>query len=824
MSKRPANINTGIAMPSSRSQASLNGPQIRQTPASTISGVSSNSIDPFARPLFTPHGAMMSPNLQSDVPPALSPLDAIAIQSRLLAKKFKEEADGGRRLSRLPPMTIANEFAKTRPGYYRSMTTGSHSLGSFMATTPVTTGSAPATTMTRPPGLQNEEADRRPSMQEQRQPYSPHTNSPQHLSAGRTRELQTVTDRPTSHYVQMGEAGNPADVSASTMGTYSQMNRGPSNMAPAHSHPQPNPYGYQQRPAQRGLDFNFPQPRQTPRVSTPVGGANTTYQVPRTHSPEEMYHTTQIENESPVRGRMAMGAGSKSSGNGPVFGSVGMPPSYRIGPSQGNFPQSYQHPAMRGNQPSPGYMGNTTIRPVMGSGSEQHSTHPVLERHMEAMNLINKPQPQFNPNQSHHTGRSPSLASEASLSSTPGRPFSNYSRPISRQSRPSLDSKLNGRDSPQNFKYGAGSLFREMHPPDLIYRQDSGDAHSNSFPNAVDTPQTPVSMESDIDPYVFPVREPKKELIPSYVYAKYPVGPREQRESVALEEFIQKQFAWDDPNTDLDIALPFEQQPYLFQSQPPSPTLMTFSEPRKPFMMFHKFGSTPSLLGSPRGSLDRPRRKLQKQRPGTSHTTGTTGTGMTSSTIKPAPRAFLAEQLAELTPEEHFERGIEFHEQDLLQKSTYHFRLASKGGNPTGMILYALACRHGWGMKPNAEEAVIWLRKAVEGAQLEVEEDEKAARHGGRPGGQDIKMHQSRFALGLYELGMSYMNGWGVKEERALALRCFEIAGNWGDMDALTEAARCYENGVGCKRNMRKAARLWRKGEERGVKIAGNSW
>jgi hypothetical protein len=61
----------------------------------------------------------------SEVPPALSPLDAFAMQSRMLAKKFEEENNAGKRLSRLPVGTVASEFAKSRPGYFRSMTTGS---------------------------------------------------------------------------------------------------------------------------------------------------------------------------------------------------------------------------------------------------------------------------------------------------------------------------------------------------------------------------------------------------------------------------------------------------------------------------------------------------------------------------------------------------------------------------------------------------------------------------------------------------------------------------------------------------------------------------
>ena len=55
-----------------------------------------------------------------EVPPALSPLDALALQGRLLAKRLEQEERAGRRMSRLAPLTIQNEFGN-RPGYFSSL-------------------------------------------------------------------------------------------------------------------------------------------------------------------------------------------------------------------------------------------------------------------------------------------------------------------------------------------------------------------------------------------------------------------------------------------------------------------------------------------------------------------------------------------------------------------------------------------------------------------------------------------------------------------------------------------------------------------------------
>lgn len=144
--------------------------------------------------------------------------------------------------------------------------------------------------------------------------------------------------------------------------------------------------------------------------------------------------------------------------------------------------------------------------------------------------------------------------------------------------------------------------------------------------------------------------------------------------------------------------------------------------------------------------------------------------------------------------------------------------------------MYALACRHGWGMKPNQPEAISWLRKAVDCAVLEVADDEADAAEAGngpKPNPKDATLKKTRraqFALSVYELGVSHLNGWGIEQDKSLALRCFEIAGNWGDVDALAEAGFCYAEGIGCKKDLKKAAGFYRRAEKGGMAMVGNSW
>jgi len=155
-----------------------------------------------------------------------------------------------------------------------------------------------------------------------------------------------------------------------------------------------------------------------------------------------------------------------------------------------------------------------------------------------------------------------------------------------------------------------------------------------------------------------------------------------------------------------------------------------------------------------------------------------TTTSDSASTIKPSRSLHSnAPTMADLTSEEHVAKAVELHENGSLQESTWHLRHAAKQGHPTGMLLYALACRHGWGMRPNQREGVEWLRKAAESASLEIADDEVQAKEGKVVGVIEHKTRKAQFALSVYELGVSHMNGWGIEQDKALALRCFEIAG-----------------------------------------------
>jgi len=50
------------------------------------------------------------------------------------------------------------------------------------------------------------------------------------------------------------------------------------------------------------------------------------------------------------------------------------------------------------------------------------------------------------------------------------------------------------------------------------------------------------------------------------------------------------------------------------------------------------------------------------------------------------------------------------------------------------------------------------------------------------------------------------------------------MAAKLGDVDALVQVAECYRDGVGCKRDLKRAAEALRRAEGLGVVLVGESW
>lgn len=688
----------------------------------------------------SPTPRLPSPRVEhfdGEVPPALSPLDAFAAQGRLLARQLDESMRKDRRMSRLPPSSVARSLSQPRPGYFRSPGSDNSQTSRRKAPSPELTAH-----------LAYEEPKYRPQSQH------PRISGLSILHSEGSNEESEDTPVPTIQ-------GSTSQLS----GDYFRKLRAES--------PEEDESSFRQIPLG-------------------TGGKNTSMSnLNKSHT-----QTSSISRESSY------------DSNPPTVSSTLAPPVSPMPPS--GYSSKYGQPESSDDDYTSSNAGSTFSKSrKLSSGSGISMPH-------SPMSPFVRPHP-----------RSPSVSSEAS--NYLPRPSFNFSRPISRSS--------------------TSLILSAPSPNPAAETSSSGQPSSNTSTPALDTqhPSNGIQRENKPTPIVLGNEhmaavgeEPPSSAVSSYVYAKYslPRGRMVSRNSLVFEGLQTPHFEWKQPIFDssprserhrsLSPEMPSEEMAANMSGAPtpkPGPQAEDSSEvptvvdpldtvPVPAGRQSHDIVRETGLAARP--FLQRSYSERLDDTSSVSADSVSTIRPVTARTTNTTPKA------AEQTADEHVEKGIECHEKGALQESTYHLRIAAKQNHPTGMLLYALACRHGWGMRPNQREGVQWLRKAVDSAGLEMGEDEEVA-----VGGQDAAVRKARraqFALGIYELGVSHLNGWGIEQDKVLALRCFEIAAQWGDADALAEAGFCYAQGVGCKKNLKKAARYYRMAEAKGMSMVGNSW
>ncbi len=707
--------------------------------------------------------AFPSPRMQhfdGDIPPAMSPLDMFAMQSRLLAKQLDDSKRSGRRVSRLPPLTTGDPITKQNTIYHKSRSRENKD--------PSSSGSSPR--------AKDED------------------------SSGIVPALEEPNFRPKSFYPRMSNIPHVED-------DVPEESVGPSPdqlfVTPAEFQPQ------------RTNDY-FGVPRaKSPEPAIPAQkGAEFTDRNPWVNYPAHNHEAAQPNND--LQRGMSIESTSTKSNNGSL--APPMSPHVRQAGSIRSVAQDSSDDELSAS--------------TGGSGFSR-------DRKLSSSSGVSMPHSPFSPFAQAHA-RSPSLNSEYSIGgSRYVRPAYNFSRPISRASQPSYDVT-----SRQPSFDNRPSMDAVQPPFASMSRQPSSDSQRMIFTD--DTTHTPTSTDNEHSP---DMKDSQDAPAPSYIYAKFslPRGRMVQRDSMVLLNDQMPHFEWERPamQTNVRPTTPLAQKP---MSHPPSPLRSpepsfelqrSCPSPRRSQDQRRHFAPRPSAehnsrdsprpsteqysRGSPRPSTERALQGQNRPSPtplpndDKSEYSASTRSG---STIKARPRA--PAPSLDMTGEQHLAKGIELHERGAARESTYHLRIAARQNIPTAMLLYALACRHGWGMRPNQQEGVQWLRKAADCASIEVAMDEDAS---GNPA--DIlerKTKRAQFALSIYELGVSHMNGWGIEQDKSLALRCFEIAANWGDADAMAEAGFCYAQGQGCKKDLKKAARYYRMAEARGMSMVGNSW
>ncbi|KAJ3086513.1 hypothetical protein HK102_013008, partial [Quaeritorhiza haematococci] len=95
---------------------------------------------------------------------------------------------------------------------------------------------------------------------------------------------------------------------------------------------------------------------------------------------------------------------------------------------------------------------------------------------------------------------------------------------------------------------------------------------------------------------------------------------------------------------------------------------------------------------------------------------------------------------------------------------------------------------------------------------------------GGGGSGGEPAIALSLLPLPIYELGVCFRHGWGIRRSKSEAVYCFEAAALLGDVESQYELGMCYLNGVGVKVDRMVAAKWLREADKAGKKVVGESW
>ena len=140
------------------------------------------------------------------------------------------------------------------------------------------------------------------------------------------------------------------------------------------------------------------------------------------------------------------------------------------------------------------------------------------------------------------------------------------------------------------------------------------------------------------------------------------------------------------------------------------------------------------------------------------------------------------------------QKAIQLHETGELEQATEMFRRLAESGNVLSQVLYGLSLRHGWGCQPDPARAVSYLSAAASNSAT-IESD--ALKAGMKKGGAA----KGELVLAIFELANCFRHGWGVPVDKPAARQYYETAANLGDTDAMNEAAWCYLEGFGGKKD-----------------------
>ena len=190
--------------------------------------------------------------------------------------------------------------------------------------------------------------------------------------------------------------------------------------------------------------------------------------------------------------------------------------------------------------------------------------------------------------------------------------------------------------------------------------------------------------------------------------------------------------------------------------------------------------------------------------------------------------------------QKEYEEGMNFYTVQQYESAVKQFAAAANLGHAEAQNQLGLCFAKGEGVKQDDAEAIKWFRKAAEQGFAESQYILGCAYYSGK-GGLPIDLEEAAEWLGkaakqgntdaqelydsmkkivelfgpakkgdtdaMFELGVFFYNGDGVKENKTEAVKWFKKAAEKGDATAMYNLFVCYANGYGVEQDMQEAIR-----------------
>ncbi|ODV93366.1 hypothetical protein PACTADRAFT_77709 [Pachysolen tannophilus NRRL Y-2460] len=177
-----------------------------------------------------------------------------------------------------------------------------------------------------------------------------------------------------------------------------------------------------------------------------------------------------------------------------------------------------------------------------------------------------------------------------------------------------------------------------------------------------------------------------------------------------------------------------------------------------------------------------------------------------------------------ITPEQRVSLAISLKKQGNAEEASYQLKLAANQGNKDAMLLYGLSLRYGYGVRRNEKVSFSWLCKGVdvdsESKDFEFEVDPSTLTT------QDFPQKPLEpLSSTLFEVGKSYINGWGTERDENYGIKFIEKSAALGFIEAMVESAKFWATkGPNRKKDISRSETWFKLVKSFGVKLEGHDW